>query len=202
MAKRGRPPGGEYPDKREVANFRIRPDTKRLLAAAARKSGRAVSQETEFQLRRALVDKGGPTHAVIGAISMAIDGLLAGTPAADEWLKDEESFDRVVDWFVAALALFRPSAKSRLVEDALRTPHRNNPSTQRPRLLIDTNLALEIHREMISLMTQIGAADLSAPLAAQSLRQLCSQSCRATSMFTWCAPPFIPRRSAPSAADR
>jgi hypothetical protein len=99
---------GEYPDKREVANFRIRPDTKRLLEAAARKSGRTVSQETEHQLRRALVGKSGATAAVVSAVGLAIDGLIAGSPVAERWLKDPRAFDQVAGCFAAAIAMFRP----------------------------------------------------------------------------------------------
>ena len=51
-SKRGRPPGGEYAEKSAVMNFRIRPDTKRLLQQAAHMSGRTLSQETEHQIRK------------------------------------------------------------------------------------------------------------------------------------------------------
>jgi hypothetical protein len=151
VAKRGRPPGGEYPDKKEVANFRIRPDTKRLLAAAARKSGRTVSQETEHQLRRALVDKGGPTHAVLGAISLAIDNLLTGTPTAEQWLKDPKAFDQVARAFATSLELFRPFVTLGVCE-----------------LSIDLVPAIS-SEQLVKNLAQV--TELQAPLGKQSVRE-------------------------------
>jgi hypothetical protein len=149
---RGRPPAGEYADKKLVANFRIRPDTSRLLAAAARKSGRSVSQETEHQLRRALVDRGGPTHAVIGAISAAIDGLLAGQPAGEQWLKDPRAFDQVASAFSSALEMFRPAGDVVLIERDLERH------------------GAQARKELLSLLAQAATVDASAPLEKQTPR--------------------------------
>src|SRR5438093_1480133 len=54
MAKRGRPPKGEYPEKKRVFASRVREDTWEMLQRAAAKSSRSVSQEFEFRLRRGL----------------------------------------------------------------------------------------------------------------------------------------------------
>src|SRR6266508_4607767 len=54
MAKRGRRPKGEYPEKKRVFASRVREDTWEMLQRAAAKSGRSVSQEFEFRLRRGL----------------------------------------------------------------------------------------------------------------------------------------------------
>jgi hypothetical protein len=110
--KRGRPPHGEYPEKSEVMNFRIRPDTKRLLAQAARASGRTLSGETEHQLRRAVAEMGtGRTHAVMTTIGRAIDGfvkLKTGEGPERDWWTDPYLFAaaRRIVW--AALDLFKP----------------------------------------------------------------------------------------------
>jgi hypothetical protein len=56
MARRGRPPKGEYPEKKRVFASRIREDTWEMLQRAAAKSGRSLSQEFEFRLRRSLDD--------------------------------------------------------------------------------------------------------------------------------------------------
>ena len=56
MARRGRPPEGEYPEKKRVFASRIREDTWEMLQRAAAKSGRSLSQEFEFRLRRSLDD--------------------------------------------------------------------------------------------------------------------------------------------------
>jgi hypothetical protein len=119
-AKRGRPPGGEYPEKTAVMNFRIRPDTKRLLQAAAEASGRTLSQETEHQLRRALVDMGtGPTFALMRVIGTAIDALLRQKRAKQTWTDDPYLFDRVTSAINGAMELFRPPGASQSEEDRL-----------------------------------------------------------------------------------
>jgi hypothetical protein len=92
-------------------NFRIRPDTKRLLQEARDVSGRTLSQETEHQLRRALVDLGtGPTFAILKMVGMAIDALLAQQHrrANPPWVDDPHSFDQVVKAIAGALEVFRP----------------------------------------------------------------------------------------------
>ena len=56
MARRGRRPKGEYPEKKRVFASRIREDTWEMLQRTAAKSGRSLSQEFEFRLRRSLDD--------------------------------------------------------------------------------------------------------------------------------------------------
>ena len=53
MARRGRPPKGEYPEKKPVFASRIREDTWEMLQRAAAKSGRSLSQEFGFKLGEA-----------------------------------------------------------------------------------------------------------------------------------------------------
>jgi hypothetical protein len=109
--KRGRPPHGEYPEKSDVMNFRIRPDTKRLLVQAARASGRTLSGECEHQLRRAVAEMGtGRTHAVMTTIGRAIDGLVElkkGAPGID-WWSDPDLYVQARQVVLTALDLFRP----------------------------------------------------------------------------------------------
>jgi hypothetical protein len=110
--KRGRPPHGEYPEKSAVMNFRIRPDTKRLLAQAARASGRTLSAETEHQLRRAVAEMGtGRTHAVMTTIGRAIDGLVklkAGESTERDWWTDPYLYGQARQVVLKALDLFKP----------------------------------------------------------------------------------------------
>jgi hypothetical protein len=114
--KRGRPPHGEYPEKSQVMNFRIRPDTKRLLAQAARVSGRTVSAEAEHQLRRGLAEMGtGRTHAVMTTIGRAIDTLVTLKTSDrhgrdDQWWSDPRLFEAARRVVLEALELFRPLA--------------------------------------------------------------------------------------------
>ena len=109
--KRGRPPRGEYPEKSAVMNFRIRPDTKRLLVQAARASGRTLSAETEHQLRRAVAEMGtGRTHAIMTAIGRAIDGLveLKRTAPGTDWWSDPDLYGQARRVVLTALDLFKP----------------------------------------------------------------------------------------------
>ncbi len=108
-SKRGRPPRGEYAGKTAVMNFRIRPDTKRLLEEAAEKSGRTLSQETEHQLRRALVDmRSGPTHALMQVIGSTIDSLVNLRDPKAKWHDDPYLFEQAMAAVRAALEIFRP----------------------------------------------------------------------------------------------
>jgi hypothetical protein len=52
MAKRGAVPKGEYVGKSAVLSTRITPDLREGLQNAANKSGRSLSQEIEYRLRR------------------------------------------------------------------------------------------------------------------------------------------------------
>jgi hypothetical protein len=126
MAKRGRRPKGEYADKSAVMNFRIRPDTKRLLEEAARKSGRTLSKETEHQLRRALIDMGtGPLHAMLSAVGAAMDPLIrmrSSTP--ERWSEDPIMFDQVICGITGALELFRPAKRAPRTSDLAASIHR------------------------------------------------------------------------------
>ena len=107
--KAGRPPAGEYADKREVMNFRIRRDTKRLLQEAARASGRSLSQETEHQLRRALVEmRAGPTYDLMNLIGRALDLLRSLKDQNATWTSDPYLFTQAVQAAITALELFRP----------------------------------------------------------------------------------------------
>ena len=58
MAKAGRKPKGEYSGKSAVFSTRIRPDTRDALWQAAKASGRTLSQEVEFRLRRSIDEDG------------------------------------------------------------------------------------------------------------------------------------------------
>jgi hypothetical protein len=109
--KRGRPPRGEYPEKSAVMNFRIRPDTKRLLTQAARASGRTLSAETEHQLRRAVAEMGaGRTYVILTAIGRAIDGLveLKRTTPGTDWWSDPDLYTQARRVVLTALDLFKP----------------------------------------------------------------------------------------------
>lgn len=109
-ANRGRPPNkGEFGEKSEVAHFRIRPDTKRLLEEAARRNSHTASYEFEYQLRRALADMGtGPTFAIMRVIGKAVDDLVNLKDPQANWLNDPYLFAEATRAMNAMLNFYRP----------------------------------------------------------------------------------------------
>ena len=153
---RGRPPGGEYAEKSAVINFRIRPDTKRLLQDAAHASGRTLSQEAEHQLRRALIEMGaGPTYAFLQTIGQAVDKLVNLKDPKANWLHDPYLYRQARNAITAALDLFQPEgAAPETASGALELG-----GTQQGRLA------------MTELLRDIQLADPSIPLAEQTAHQ-------------------------------
>jgi hypothetical protein len=116
MAKSKRQRRGGRAEKTTVINFRIRPETLRLLKAAAEKSGRTLSAEAEHQLWRALADMGtGPTHAMMATIAKAIDALVRlrgdGRDASATWTTDPYLYDQAVRVVESAFAMFKPKGE-------------------------------------------------------------------------------------------
>jgi hypothetical protein len=118
MAKRGRRPKGEYPEKKRVFASRIREDTWEMLQQAAMRSGRSVSQEFEHQLRRGL-DEDKRTEDIFGdsrtfalmkiaAMAAVNSSLLNPKHSKAHWTSNVEAFDRALEAIVAALKVFRP----------------------------------------------------------------------------------------------
>lgn len=155
-AKRGRPPGGEYADKSTVINFRIRPDTKRLLQDAAHTSGRTLSQEAEHQLRRALIEmEAGPTYAFLQTIGQAIDKLVNFKDPKANWLHDPYLYRQARGAITAALDLFQPA---------------NSPPDVATEQL-DLGGTHQGRMATMDLVRKIQLADSSTPLAKQTSEQ-------------------------------
>jgi hypothetical protein len=104
MATRGRRPKGEYAGKTSVMSFRITPGTKDKLKRAAALSGRSLSQEAEYRLRRALDD------------DMIIENLIESMSAVQSlkanWSTDPAAFDQAAGAIVEALKAFYPLSAS------------------------------------------------------------------------------------------
>ena len=118
MAKRGRRPRGEYPEKKRVFASRIREDTWQMLQQAAATSGRSISQEFEHRLRRGLdedkwIEDGfgdRRTCAVMKMAAMAAVNSAMLNPKASKahWTSNVEAFDRALDAIMGVLKAFRP----------------------------------------------------------------------------------------------
>jgi hypothetical protein len=118
MAKRGRRPRGEYPEKKRVFASRIREDTWKMLQQAAATSGRSISQEFEHRLRRGLDDDKAiedafgdrRTLAVMKMAAMAAvnSAMLNPIHSKVHWTSNVEAFDRALNAIVDTLKAFRP----------------------------------------------------------------------------------------------
>jgi hypothetical protein len=157
MAKRGRRPKGEYPEKKRVFASRIREDTWQLLQQAAATSGRSISQEFEHRLRRGLdEDKlikdtfgDGRTFAVMKMAAMAAvnSAMLNPVHSKVHWTSNAEAFDRALTAIVDVVKAFRP----------------HEPKT--------AVMRLEAAAPTLKLVRQIQAADPARPLKKTSKRQ-------------------------------
>ena len=156
MAKRGRRPKGEYPEKKRVFASRIREDTWQLLRQAAATSGRSISQEFEHRLRRgldedkAIEDAFGDrrTLAVMKMAAMAaVNSAMLNPNSKVHWTSSAEAFDRALNAIVDVLKAFRPY-EPKAVE-----------------------MRLESAAPILEVVRQIQAADPARPLNKTSKRQ-------------------------------
>ncbi len=157
MAKRGRRPKGEYPEKKRVFASRIREDTWQLLQQAAATSGRSISQEFEHRLRRGLDEDGliketfgdARTLAVMKMAAMAAvnSAMLNPIHSKVHWTSNAEAFDRALTVIVDVVKVFRPHEPKGAV------------------------MTLEAAAPTLELVRQIQAVDPARPLNKTSKRQ-------------------------------
>jgi len=129
MGKRGPSPQGEYSGKSKVFSTRIRADLRSSLDAAAKVSGRSLSQEVEHRLRRTFVDEDRSENAFGSRrnyllMRMAATALQSAqnpqNPKA-EWLDDPVAFDQAMKFLNAVLKQVRPKGSAAPVSDASQT---------------------------------------------------------------------------------
>ncbi|THD71887.1 MAG: hypothetical protein E7813_05015 [Bradyrhizobium sp.] len=116
MAKRGRRPKGEYPEKKRVFASRVREDTWTKLQQAAVKSGRSVSQEFEHQLRRGLDEDEEiegtfgdlRTYALMKLAAQAVNSLCSLKDPKIHWTADANLFAQALEVITRTLKVFHP----------------------------------------------------------------------------------------------
>jgi hypothetical protein len=116
MARRGRRPKGEYPEKKRVFASRIREDTWEMLQRAAAKSGRSLSQEFEFRLRRSLDDDEKiesafgdlKTFGLMKLAAQAVKSMCDLKNLKVHWTADITAFDEALEVMTSTLKGFRP----------------------------------------------------------------------------------------------
>ena len=116
MARRGRRPKGEYPEKKRVFASRIREDTWEMLQRAAARSGRSLSQEFEFRLRRSLDDDEKIESAfgdlkTFGLMKLAAQAVKSMSDLKNlkvHWTQNVTAFDEALEVITRTLKGFRP----------------------------------------------------------------------------------------------
>lgn len=127
MGTRGPKPSGKV-----VVNTKIEPQTRDALHAAAAQSGRTLSSEIEYRLRRSFEDDakisetlgGWKMFAMLRAIAATMNFAATvhsplpypGNGPAD-WLDDPDAYDRALWAAVATLHANRPSGEAAAGED-------------------------------------------------------------------------------------
>jgi hypothetical protein len=157
MARRGRRPKGEYPEKKRVFASRIREDTWEMLQQAATKSGRSVSQEFEFRLRRSLDDDEKiesafgdlKTFGLMKLAAQAVKSMCDLNNLKVHWTANVTAFDEALEVITRTLKGFRPLTATNLV-------------TARPELG---------QPALVEIVREIQAADPTRPLGKVSKRE-------------------------------
>jgi hypothetical protein len=116
MAKRGRRPRGEYPEKKRVFASRVREDTWEMLQRAAANSGRSVSQEFEFRLRRGLDEDEKiestfgdlKTYGLMKLAAQAVKSMCELKNVNVHWTANVTAFDEALEVITRTLKGFRP----------------------------------------------------------------------------------------------
>ena len=122
MAKRGRPPKGEYPEKKRVFASRVREDTWEMLQRAAAKSSRSVSQEFEFRLRRGLDEDekieitfgDAKTYGLMKLAAQAVKSMCDLKNLKVHWTANVTAFDEALEVITRTLKGFRPLTATNL----------------------------------------------------------------------------------------
>ncbi len=129
MGKRGPQPRGQYGGKNErtaVFSSRLQPETRRQLEAAAKASGRSLTQELEHRLRRTFSEEDVDLQlygtrqnaAIVNLIGATIQSVLRADSSGrkHDWLKEQWLFDDVMTAIQHVLLWFRPGGDSGLRE--------------------------------------------------------------------------------------
>ncbi|CAN7732594.1 hypothetical protein [Mesorhizobium sp. LjNodule214] len=116
MGKRGPAPKGEYENKSNVLSTRIRGDTRAHLVAAAKASGRSLSQEIEHRLRRTFIDDariedafgGRRNYLLMRMVALAAESAFRFTGRESNWLDEPVAFDAAFKMIQEILTAIRP----------------------------------------------------------------------------------------------
>lgn len=110
MGKRGPAPRGEFVGKTTVFSTRIRPDTRAALKQSAERSGRSLSQEIEYRLRRSFSEDEKIADVFGTRRNYALMRVIASLMEINtEWADDPVTFNELVQSINSFLQSMRPS---------------------------------------------------------------------------------------------
>ena len=117
MGKRGPAPKGEYAGQSSVFSTRIRPDLRRLMEKAAKQSGRSLSQEVEYRLRRSFVEDDKIADAfgdrqTYRLMRMMTDAIRLSEVEGTSWLNDPYAFHIALSAALSVLGEVAPDMPS------------------------------------------------------------------------------------------
>jgi TraY domain len=128
MGRRGPAIKGEFAGQTAVLSTRIRPKTREYLEAAAKKSGRSLSQEIEFRLRNSFTNDerweaafgSRKNFAIMRTMASLAESMINVKNRGADWTSDPYLFDQVAKAIGFVLELIRPPGDlPQTVEDAL-----------------------------------------------------------------------------------
>jgi hypothetical protein len=113
MGKRGPAPRGEFAGKTTVFSTRIRPDTRAALKQSAERSGRSLSQEIEYRLRRSFSEDEKIADVFGSRRNYALMRVIAGLMEINtEWTDDPVTFEELARSVNSLLQGLRPSGST------------------------------------------------------------------------------------------
>lgn len=126
MAKRGRKPKGEYPDKVSIISTRVTAELRQALEAARDESGRSLSQEIEgrlrqsFDIEKTIMETFGDrrTYAFFRTLAGVTDALWNPEKPDRFWLDDPYQYNQAVTAIRSVLEVLRPEGETSLESDS------------------------------------------------------------------------------------
>jgi hypothetical protein len=150
----GRKPQGEFTGKLATFSTRVTPETRRALEEAATKSGRSLSQEVEYHLRKAMEKPSGEGRniSLACAVALLVENIERGTKA--DWRSDPFTGQALHYGVEALLFHFAPPEEPRAVPPAVEAAAAKMPPEFAKRFrtpdwfgqLLAHNLILEIEQ--------------------------------------------------------
>jgi|SRR5215472_494274 len=165
MAKRGRPPRGEFSGKTRNINTRITDELRQRLEQAKKENDRSLSQEIEMRLTRSFDQEKDRTITVFGAAPTYILFRIAAETVkmveqwtGEPWLRDRFTFEIAAAAISSVVTSFAPTGPLEPPEEFPTTP--------------DLSEWPDLKESLRSRLVSRPISELAAPFAAIAVAQL------------------------------